>query len=71
MRRLTALGVAIAAGVAVTVFALESGGGAAASASTSPLATAAVIRTTLALRQQVSGALERPQHRSRRGPTRE
>jgi peptidoglycan hydrolase-like protein with peptidoglycan-binding domain len=59
MRRLSALGVAIAAGVAVTVFVLESGGGSAASASTSPVATAPVIRTTLASRQQVSGTLAR------------
>ena len=59
MRRLTALAVAIAAGVAITIFALESGGGSAASASTPPTGTAAVIRTTLASRQQVSGTLER------------
>jgi peptidoglycan hydrolase-like protein with peptidoglycan-binding domain len=59
MRRLTALAVAIAAGVAITIFALGSGGGSAASASTSPVAMAAVIRTTLASRQQVSGTLER------------
>ena len=59
MRRLTALAVAIAAGVAITIFALESGGGSAASASTPPTGTAAVIRTPLASRQQVSGTLER------------
>ena len=59
MRRLTALAVAIAAGVAITIFALESGGGSAASASTPPTGTAAVTRTTLASRQQVSGTLER------------
>jgi peptidoglycan hydrolase-like protein with peptidoglycan-binding domain len=59
MRRLTALGVATAAGVAITILALGSGGGSAASASTSSVATAAVIRTTLASRQQVSGTLER------------
>jgi hypothetical protein len=59
IRRLTALAVAIAAGVAVTIFVLESGGGTSASASTGPVATAAVIRTTLASRQQVSGTLQR------------
>src|SRR5215475_1425633 len=59
MRRLTALAVAITSGIAITIFALESGGGSAASASTGSVATAAVIRTTLASRQQVSGTLER------------
>ena len=59
MRRFTALAAAIGAGVAIIIFALESGGGTTASASTSPTATAAVIRTTLASRQQVSGTLER------------
>jgi multidrug efflux pump subunit AcrA (membrane-fusion protein) len=61
MRRLTALVIAIAitAGIALIIFALESSGGSAASASTSPVATAAVIRTTLASRQQVSGTLQR------------
>jgi hypothetical protein len=58
MRRLTALAVALAAGVAITIFALESGGGTSASAATGPVATAAVIRTTLASRQQVSGTLQ-------------
>ena len=48
MRRLTALAVAIAAGVAITIVALESGGGTTASASTGPVATAAVVRTTAA-----------------------
>jgi len=59
MRRLTALAVAIAAAVAITIVVLESGGTTSASASTGPVATAAVIRTTLASRQQVSGTLER------------
>jgi hypothetical protein len=59
MRRPTALAAAIAAGVAITIFALQSGGGSPASASSGPVATAAVIRTTLASRQQVSGTLER------------
>jgi len=59
MRRLTTLAVAIAAGIGITIFALESGGRSAASASTSSVATATVIRTTLASRQQVSGTLER------------
>ena len=59
MRRLTALAVAIAAAVAITIVVLESGGTTSASASTGPVATAAVIRTTLASRQQVSGTLQR------------
>jgi multidrug efflux pump subunit AcrA (membrane-fusion protein) len=61
MRRLTALviAIAIAAGIALIIFALESSGGSAASASTGPVATAAVVRTTLASRQQVSGTLQR------------
>jgi hypothetical protein len=61
MRWLTALviAIAIAAGIALIIFALESSGGSAASASTGPIATAAVVRTTLASRQQVSGTLQR------------
>jgi peptidoglycan hydrolase-like protein with peptidoglycan-binding domain len=59
MRRFTALAVAIAAAVATTIVVLQSGGGSGASASTGPVATAAVIRTTLASRQQVSGTLQR------------
>jgi peptidoglycan hydrolase-like protein with peptidoglycan-binding domain len=59
MRRLTALAVAIAAGIAITILALGSGSGPTAAASTSSTATAAVIRTTLASRQQVSGTLQR------------
>jgi peptidoglycan hydrolase-like protein with peptidoglycan-binding domain len=51
--------VAIVAGVAVTIVVLESGGGTSASASSGPVATAAVIRATLASRQQVSGTLQR------------
>jgi hypothetical protein len=50
----------IAAGVAVTTVALASGGGSAtASSPTSGTPTAAVVRTTLASRRQVSGTLER------------
>jgi hypothetical protein len=50
----------IAAGFAVTTVAVVSGGGSAtASGPTSGIATAGVIRTTLAARQQVSGTLER------------
>jgi hypothetical protein len=50
---------AVIAGVAVTTLALETrGGSAAASGPTSTTATAAVARTTLASRQQVSGTLE-------------
>jgi peptidoglycan hydrolase-like protein with peptidoglycan-binding domain len=59
MRRFTALAVAIAAGVAITIVVLQSGGGTSASASTGQVATAAVIRTTLASRQQVFGTLQR------------
>jgi peptidoglycan hydrolase-like protein with peptidoglycan-binding domain len=59
-RRTTLIAGAIAAGAAVTTLALESGGGSAtASGPASTTATAAVIRTTLASRQEVSGTLER------------
>jgi peptidoglycan hydrolase-like protein with peptidoglycan-binding domain len=51
---------ALVAGVAITTLVLESGGGSAtASGPTSATATAAVIRATVASRQQVSGTLER------------
>jgi peptidoglycan hydrolase-like protein with peptidoglycan-binding domain len=50
----------IAAGVGVTTIALASAGGSATpSGPTTGIATAAVIRTTLASRQQVSGTLDR------------
>lgn len=52
-----AFAVAIAIAVAITISALQSDGGSAASASTSSPATAPVIRTTLASRQQVTGTL--------------
>ncbi len=59
-RRTTMIAGALAAGVAITTLALESGGGAATSSGrpTTATATAAVVRTTLASRQQVSGTLE-------------
>ena len=59
-RRTTMIAGALAAGVAITTLALESGGGAATASGrpTSATATAAVVRTTLASRQQVSGTLE-------------
>jgi hypothetical protein len=59
MRRFSALAVAIAAAAAITIVVLQSGGGSSASASAGSVATAAVIRTTLASRQQVSGTLQR------------
>lgn len=59
-RRTTLIIVVIAAAVALSTLALVSGGGSAtASGPTTATATAAVIRTTLASRQQVSGTLER------------
>jgi hypothetical protein len=59
-RRTILIAGATAVGVAITTLALASGGGSAtASGPASPTATAAVIRTDLASRQQVSGALER------------
>jgi hypothetical protein len=59
-RRATLIGVVIVPAVAVTTLALESAGeSAAASGPTSGIATAAVVRTTLASPQQVSGTLER------------
>jgi Putative peptidoglycan binding domain len=59
-RRVTLIAGAIAAGVAITAFAVESGGGPATATSlTGATATAAVARTTLASRQQVAGTLER------------
>jgi hypothetical protein len=59
-RRAILIGGVIAAGVAVTTAALASGGrSATASGPTNGIATAPVIRTTLASRQQVSGTLER------------
>jgi hypothetical protein len=60
MRRLILTGVAVAAGAAIAVIALESGGGSATAASSTPAtATAAVVRMTVASRQQVPGTLER------------
>jgi peptidoglycan hydrolase-like protein with peptidoglycan-binding domain len=59
-RRTTLIVGAIAIGVAIAALVLESGGGSAtASGPASPTATAAVIRTTLASRQEVPGTLER------------
>jgi peptidoglycan hydrolase-like protein with peptidoglycan-binding domain len=59
-RRTVLIASAIAAGVAIAALSLESGGGSAtASGPTSATATAVVIRTTLASRQEVSGTLER------------
>jgi len=59
-RRAILISGVIAAGVAATTVALASGGGSAtASGQTSGIATAAVTRTTLASRQQVSGTLDR------------
>jgi Putative peptidoglycan binding domain len=59
-RRTILTSVLVVAGVALTSVALASGGGSAtASGPTSGIATAAVIRTTLASRQQVSGTLGR------------
>jgi hypothetical protein len=59
-RRAALIGGVIAAGVAVTTIALVSRrGSATASGPTSGIATATVIRTTLASRRQVSGTLER------------
>jgi hypothetical protein len=59
MRRLIAVAVTVTAGVAITAIALDTGGGSAnASDSTPATATARVIRTTLASRQQVSGTLD-------------
>jgi hypothetical protein len=59
-RRAILISGVIAAGVAVTTVALVSGGGSAtASGPASGVATAAVIRTTLASRQQVAGTLQR------------
>jgi peptidoglycan hydrolase-like protein with peptidoglycan-binding domain len=59
-RRTTLIVGAIATGVAITALVLESGGGSAtASGPASATATAAVIRTTLASRQEVPGTLER------------
>jgi len=59
-RRAILIGGVIAAGVAATTVALASGGGSAtASGPAGGIATAAVIRATVASRQQVSGTLER------------
>jgi hypothetical protein len=59
-RRAILISGVIAAGVAVAAVALAPGGGSAtASSPTSGTATAAVVRTTLASSQQVSGTLER------------
>ena len=59
-RRAALIGGVIAAGVAATTVALASGGGSAtASGPAGGIATAAVIRATVASRQQVSGTLER------------
>lgn len=60
MRRLSLTAVTIAAGAAIATIALESGGGSATAASSTPAtATAAVVRATLASRQQVPGTLKR------------
>jgi hypothetical protein len=60
MKRLTVIAVTTAAGVAAATLALESGGGSATAAGSTPAtATAGVVRTTLASRQQVAGTLER------------
>ncbi len=58
-RRATLISVVIASAAAITALALESGGRSAAAGPASATGTAAVIRTTLASRQQVSGTLER------------
>jgi len=59
-RRAALIAGAIVAGGAITAFAVVSGGGAAtATTPTGVTATATVVRTTLASRQQVSGTLER------------
>jgi hypothetical protein len=60
MKRLGVIAVTIAGGVALATLALVSGGGsAAAEGSTPATATALVVRTTLASRQQVAGTLQR------------
>jgi hypothetical protein len=60
MRRFILIAATIAGGVAAAAVALESGGGSAAAAGSAPAtATASLIRTTLASRQQVAGTLER------------
>lgn len=59
MRRGIPIAGAIVAGIAITTFALASGGGSAtATGSAGAAATGAVVRTTLASRQQVAGTLE-------------
>lgn len=60
MKRLAVIAVMIGATVPMAALALESGGGSATAASSTPAtASAAVVRTTLASRQQVPGTLER------------
>lgn len=60
MKRLSMIVVVIAASAATAVLVAESGGGSATAAGATPAsATAPVIRTTLASRQQVAGTLER------------
>jgi peptidoglycan hydrolase-like protein with peptidoglycan-binding domain len=60
MRRFTVIAVTTAVGVGAATVALESGGRSAAAAGSTPTtATAGVVRTTVASRQQVAGTLER------------
>jgi peptidoglycan hydrolase-like protein with peptidoglycan-binding domain len=59
MRRVILIAGVIVAGAAITAFALVSGGGSATAAGPTATATAPVVRTTLASRQQVAGTLER------------